>query len=357
VAVGMSGGVDSTVAACLLKQQGYDVLGITMSVWDGGPRDVKNFRGACYGPDEIEELQNVKKLCRQIGIPHLTVDLKKEYRSRVLDYFCGEYLEGKTPNPCVMCNRKLKFGLLVDKAREHIAFDFFATGHYARVFKNEQGRFLLRRAVDLKKDQSYFLWGLSQTQLSTLMLPLGELTKPQVRDIARAHGLGEVAEQAESQDFVDCSEYKALFEGRPVVPGDIVDMQGNKLGTHEGIVYYTVGQRKGIGVGGLKDPLYVVKIDATLNRVVVGPKEELMGTALLAGDLNWIADIGGAKSVKALARIRQQNKENACTAELLDDGTARVVFENPQLSITAGQSIVFYDGDVVLGGGIIKKRL
>ena len=355
VAVGLSGGVDSSVAAVLLKKNGYDVIGITMEIFDGTMGMKEGEKHACYGPGEKEDLESTAAFCREIGIPFHRIDLRKEYRECVIDYFTSEYLDGRTPNPCIVCNYKLKFGFLLEKARRAgVDFSFFATGHYARIKKSGE-RFLLKRASDLSKDQSYFLYTLKPEQLSQILFPIGEFTKQQVREIARSHGL-ETAERPESQDFVAGGDYSALFDKGAVRQGDIVDEKGNVLGKHRGIIHYTVGQRKGLGISSAS-PLYVVKIDAKNNRVVVSDKDNLFSEGLIVKDLNLIAVERLDRQYRVKAKIRLRHKEAEAAVFPYKNDKAKVLFDEPQMSVTPGQSVVFYLDDIVFGGGIIEEAL
>lgn len=358
VAVGMSGGVDSTITALLLKNKGYEVVGLTMAIYSGSIKPEPGAKNACYGPDEAEDLEKVAALCERLGIKHYSIDLKQQYKHDVLDYFCSQYMAGKTPNPCAVCNRKVKFGGLVRAAKQTgIDFDYFATGHYARCGQVENsGRFYIKKGAHRPKDQSYFLWGLGQDILSMLLLPLGELQKTQVRALAREACLPEVAEKADSQDFIDSRYYSSLFEGQPSRPGPVLDMKGETIGEHKGIIYYTIGQRKGLGIGGAKDPLYVVDINAEKNAVILGPRSALMHRTLEAGGMNWVSIAAPEKEMRVQARIRQQHMEAPATAFPLPDNRCRIVFDDAQLSITPGQSVVLYDGDTLLGGGVIESR-
>ncbi|MDD5628376.1 MAG: tRNA 2-thiouridine(34) synthase MnmA [Elusimicrobia bacterium] len=357
VAVGLSGGVDSAVAARLLLEQGLAVVGLTMQTWDGSAPIPDRGRSGCYGPGEARDLEAARAVARRLGIPHHIIPLAAEFKASVLDYFRGEYRCGRTPNPCVRCNQTMKFGLLLRKARSlGIDFDLFATGHYARL-ETVDGRALLRRAADRRKDQSYFLARLSQEQLRGLVLPLGGLTKQAVKAKARALGWADLADRHESQDFIESPDYGVLFDESDRRPGPIRDLSGRAIARHKGIVFYTVGQRKGVGLSGEGRPLYVARIDAASNTVVVGPQEALYCARFLVRDLNWVARSGppeGALPVEV--QVRQQHRPAAAELSRADEpGAVRVDCAEPQLSVTPGQTAVFYRDDVVLGAGTIAS--
>ncbi len=358
VAVGLSGGVDSSVAAWLLKRDGWQVVGLTMSIWDGSiPMPDVGISG-CFGPGEVRDLVAVKEVANRIGIEHRVISLAEKYRETVLDYFRAEYLAGRTPNPCVRCNQRMKFGFLLEQARaQGLEFEKFATGHYARVRRDEaSGRWQLLRGKDTGKDQSYFLSRLRQEQLSELIFPLGELTKSEVKELARELGWGDLAEKEESQDFIECNDYAVLFQKGDSTPGDFVTRDGKVLGQHRGIIHYTIGQRKGLELGGGGTPWYVVEIDAARNRVVVGSREELGAPELVASDLNWIALAGPPENpLRCSVQIRQRHRAAAATVSSTKGGRVRAVFDEPQVSVTPGQIAVLYDGDRVLGSGTIEK--
>jgi tRNA-specific 2-thiouridylase len=356
VAVGLSGGVDSSVAAALLKKQGYDVIGITMAVYDGSVNPIiKGAKHACYGPDEQEDLDMTELICKKLDIPFHVIDLKKEFRTHVIEYFKSEYLTGRTPNPCVVCNRELKFGFLLDKAkRAGIDFDFFATGHYARIDKLHD-RYLLKRPIDLSKDQTYFLYALKQDQLSRILFPVGEYKKKQIREIARSLSL-KSADNPESQDFISGNDYTPLFHKGEVKEGDIIDESGMAIGRHKGIIHYTLGQRRGLGIASER-PLYVTKIDADNNRIIVSHKEDLFSKSLIASDLNLISMQTMDKDYSVRAKIRLNHKAVQAIVAPHENDKVKVVFNEPQLAITPGQSVVFYSDDMVLGGGIINEIL
>lgn len=355
VAVGLSGGVDSSIAAALLKEEGYEVIGVSMLTFDDSMPVTESERHACYGPGEEEDVKSAASVCHKLGIPFHAIDLREEFRNHVINYFRHEYLEGRTPNPCIVCNHKLKFGFLLEKTKVMgIDFDFFATGHYAQIAESS-GRFLLKRAADLSKDQTYFLYALTQEQLSHTLFPLGGYTKTKVREMALAFGL-ETANRPESQDFVSGMDYASLFSEEELKEGDIVDESGKVLGTHRGIIHYTVGQRKGLGISSDR-PLYVLRIDAQRNRIVVSDKENLISDGLIAADLNLIAvdQLEGPHKVKV--KIRLQHEEVEATLLPHENSRAKIVFDEPQMSVTPGQSAVFYADDVVFGGGIIEHSI
>ena len=355
VAVGLSGGVDSSVAAALLRQKGYAVRGITMQIFDGSLELKEGHKHACYGPGEIEDLEAAESVCQKLDIPLDTIDLRAEYRQFVIDHFRREYLAGKTPNPCIVCNRRLKFGFLIEKAKKIGAdFEFFATGHYARIVKSG-GRYLLQKAKDTSKDQSYFLYALTSEQLSHTIFPLGTHTKHQVREMARAFGLT-TAERTESQDFIAGGDYSLFFGKDEVKAGDIVNRDGKILGKHRGIIHHTVGQRRGIGIASGR-PLYVVKIDAENNRIVVGDQEDLYSQGLIAKDINLIALDKIDRPYRARVKIRLNSRAVGATVFPYENGKLKVLFNKPQMSVTPGQHAVFYDKDTVIGGGVIQKAL
>ena len=351
ILVGLSGGVDSSVAALILKQQGHEVVGATMSIWGKDGMAAKSgHKNACYGPDEKEDIEEARKIAAQIGIPYYVFNCVEQYEQIVLDNFKSEYIQGRTPNPCVWCNALVKFGVLPLIAKENgIEFDKFATGHYARV-EEKDGRFLLKRGIAPHKDQSYFLYRLKQEQLKNIILPLGNYTKDQIRKIAKDNGL-EVAEKPDSQDFYD-GDYNELL-GVKEKDGNIVDLDGKILGHHKGIWNYTIGQRKGIGVSAT-EPLYVLELRKDTNEVVIGPADKTFKKELTAVNLNWIAFDKLENERKVYAKIRSTQQPTPVTITQNGDNVD-VVFDELQKSIAIGQSVVFYDEDVVLGGGVIDQ--
>lgn len=353
VVVAMSGGVDSSVAAALLKEKGHDVIGVTMKVWDGEVFRGNKTRHSCYGPDEEEDIEDAQRIAQVLGIPFYTFDLRKEYRTEVLDYFCQEYLLGRTPNPCIKCNRTVKFDALVKKARDSgLEFDYFASGHYARVeYDESKRRYLLKKAKDMSKDQSYFLFSLSQKQLGRSLFPLGNYAKEEVRNMACALGLG-VEDKRESQDFF-AGDYSSLL-GTGAKPGPIVNKEGKILGKHRGIAFYTIGQRRGLGISS-KEPLYVTEIDQGRNAIIVGPKRETYGDELVASELNWIAMKILHQPIEAKVKIRYLHKEAEAVIAPMKDDKIRIKFKEPQMAITPGQAAVLYDDDIVMGGGTIER--
>jgi tRNA-specific 2-thiouridylase len=354
VVVGMSGGVDSSAAAALLLQQGYEVIGITLKLW---PQDcLARAEDKCCGPQAVADARGV---CHRLGIPFYLVDEAEEFRQQVIEYFAAEYRAGRTPNPCVLCNEKLKFGTLVTRARK-LGADFVATGHYARVERDAAtGRFLLQRGRDSRKDQSYFLFSLRQDQLARSLFPLGELTKTDTRDVARERQL-KTAEKEESMEicFVPDNDYgRFLQQAKLVAPhrGEIVDTTGRVLGHHDGIEFYTIGQRKGLGIAAPK-PLYVLELDPARNRVVVGDDDTaLQRDTFTVQRCNWIPFDAPAGEIEVTAKIRYNHAGTLATVTPQADSAARVRLHTPQRAVTPGQACVFYQDDLVLGGGWIAR--
>jgi len=344
VVVAMSGGVDSSVAAALLKEAGYEVIGVTMEIW---PSNGQAFGGCCG----IEAAEDAKRVAYKLDIPHYVMNFRDIFAQRVIDYFCVEYSLGRTPNPCIRCNQYIKFGALLQRIRELDA-DFMATGHYARIEQSPNGYRLLK-AVDPTKDQSYFLYTLGQRELKHLLLPVGNFNKAQVRKLAVELGLP-TANRRESQDicFTPDNDYRSFIARYiPLKPGDIVDTNDKVLGKHKGLALYTVGQHKGLGLNS-SERLFVLRLDAASNRLVVGTEDELFSNRLNASQLSWVS--GEAPSGNITAKIRYKSPEVAVQLTLRD-GMAEVLFHEPQRAITPGQAVVFYQGETVLGGGIIEE--
>ncbi|CAM3551329.1 MULTISPECIES: tRNA 2-thiouridine(34) synthase MnmA [Brevibacillus] len=354
VVVGMSGGVDSSVTAYLLKQQGYDVIGIFMKNWD----DTDEF-GHCTAEDDF---QDVRRVCEQIDIPYYTVNFEKEYMDKVFQYFLDEYKRGRTPNPDVMCNREIKFGELLAKVMD-LGADYIATGHYAQV-KHIDGEYKLLRGVDNNKDQTYFLNVLGQEQLSKTMFPIGHMPKPQVREIAEKAGLA-TAKKKDSTGicFIGERNFREFLQNYlPAKKGNIETVDGLVIGHHDGLMYYTLGQRQGLGIGGghgtSGEPWFVVDKDLERNVLIVGEGSNhprLYSTSLMATEVNWVSHSKPQESFRCTAKFRYRQPDQGVTVNLLGDNQVEVVFDQPQKAVTPGQAVVFYDGEVCLGGGTIDK--
>ena len=380
IAVAMSGGVDSSTVAAMLRVEGHNVVGLTMQLWnqrrlagrEGMPEQVQ---GRCCS---IDDVYDARRVAEELGIPYYVVNHEERFERDVVRPFIDEYLSGRTPIPCSLCNNHLKFDQLLITARQ-IGADMLATGHYARVeFSPERNRWLLRRAADESKDQTYFLFGLTQEQLSRTLFPLGEMRKPQVRELARQHSLA-LAEKPDSQEicFVPGGDYKRFIdvylaeqgEQLPDTSGELVTTDGRVIGHHEGVHNFTVGQRKGLGVA-TGSPLYVININGAEGKVTVGGNDDLLSRTLVARDVNWIAidDLqeeiargpqppSAAHGLRVRAKIRHRHEPAAAVLEPAANGEVRVTFDEPQRAITPGQAVVFYNGDVVVGGGWIAERL
>jgi tRNA-uridine 2-sulfurtransferase len=353
VVVGMSGGVDSSATAALLLEQGYEVVGITLKLW---PQDcVSRAEDKCCGPQAV---MDARAVCHKLGIPYYLVDEAAEFQSKVIQYFADEYRAGRTPNPCVMCNQNLKFGRLIDRA-DQLGARFVATGHFARLEPSSDGtRTLLKRGRDLHKDQSYFLFSLRQHQLARALFPLGEKTKSDTREVAR-HCQLKTAEKEESMEicFVPDNDYGKFLQQANLAgkhQGEIVDLNGQILGRHEGIEFYTIGQRKGLRISSPK-PLYVLELDPQTNRVVVGDDSALDRDEFMVDRCNWIPFDDPPAMLEAVAKIRYNHPGTPATVTPLPGGRAKVKLQVPQRAITPGQAAVFYQDDLVLGGGWILR--
>lgn len=334
--IAMSGGVDSSVTAKLMLEAGYDCVGCTMRLWDNA------------------DSRDARELASSLGIPFHEFDLRAEFERHVICKFVHSYEAGQTPNPCIDCNRNMKFGMLFDRADE-LGCDILATGHYARVERGADGRYLLKKALDSSKDQSYVLYMLGQRELSRLAFPLGNLTKSDVRSLAGQSGFAN-ADKAESQDicFVPDSDYASVIAARGAKsePGEFVTTGGEVLGEHRGLIHYTVGQRKHLGIS-YAHPLYVVRLETDTNRVILGTDEELYAATALLRDFSWVSGDAPACDLRCMAKIRYRKKEEDAIACIEPDGTVRLMFDKPQRAICPGQAAVLYDGDTVLGGGTI----
>ena len=356
VVVAMSGGVDSSVAAALLKERGYEVTGITMNLFSL-PKEIcqEESLRSCCGWRAFEDAQRVAMVLK---IPHFVADFKDSFEKKVIADFCEEYRKGRTPNPCIRCNQYIKFEALVRRAKKLNA-DYIATGHHARIeYDSARGKYFLKKGKDKEKDQSYFLYPLTQELLSLILMPVGEMTKAEVRKAAHDFGLP-VAEKPESQEicFVPDKDYAQFLKDRISEvsnPGPIVDSNHRLLGQHQGIIHYTVGQRKGMGVAAAH-PLYVLSIDVKKNEIVVGPNEELYRSRLMASQVRFISGEALTRLLTVKAKIRYRHSESKAVITPAGSGQVRVEFEKPQRALTPGQSVVFYDGDIVLGGGIIDR--
>ena len=359
VVVAMSGGVDSSLTAALLLHEGYDVIGMTMQIWENDERvDKPDSRGCC----SLSAVDDARGVADKLGIPYYVVNFRKLFQKSVVDYFIREYGAGKTPNPCIACNRFVKFEGLLHKAQE-VGADFLATGHYARItYDKQRQRYLLRKGIDSLKDQSYALYHLNQHTLAHFLFPLGGYTKVQTRQIAREYGLA-VADKPDSQEicFVPNDDYQAFLADKSpnvVQPGSIVDQQGTVLGQHQGLAFYTIGQRKGLGFAAGK-PFYVIALDIVKNQVIVGENQDVFASECIASDLNWILFDQLAAPLRVQAKIRYGAKvgEAMITPFTAISGQEKVkiVFDQPQRAITPGQSVVFYLDDIVVGGGVIEK--
>ena len=352
VVIGMSGGVDSSVAAYLLKKQGYDVIGVTMQIWQEDKEYEEREGGCC----SLSAVDDARRVADKIGIPFYVLNFRDSFKKNVIDYFIDEYMEGKTPNPCIACNKYLKFDELLKKA-QGIGADYIATGHYAKI-EEHNGRYILVKSDDDKKDQTYALYNMTQEQLAHTLMPCGEYTKDRIREIAKEIGL-DVHNKKDSEEICfisDNNHGKYISEAMPgkVKQGNFVDKDGNILGKHKGIVYYTIGQRKGLGLA-MGRPVFVTDINPLTNEVVVGAEEDIFKTDLICKDINFIAFDNLDKSLELKAKIRYSAKPATATITPLENGKVRVSFKEKQRAITKGQSVVFYLDDLVVGGGIIES--
>ena len=342
VVIGMSGGVDSSVAALLLKEQGYDVIGVTMELWK---------------KETDIAITDAKKIADRLNIPFHTLDLTKEFKQFVIDNFSKQYIDGKTPNPCIECNKYLKFGLMLEKAKELFDADYIATGHYAKIqYDKKTNRYYIEQADTIAKDQTYVLYNMTQEQLKHTLMPLGNYTKEQVRKIAEENDFI-TANKKDSQEicFVEDNNYAGFIEKHynyKCVPGDFVDTQCIKYGKHKGIIHYTVGQRRGLGLS-LKKPLYVKQVNPKTREVVLCPKEELFSDSLICHNINLITIDKLEQPISVLVKIRYSAPKVKATLLPIDSDTIKVIFDEPQRAVTPGQAVVFYNNNIVVGGGTI----
>jgi tRNA-specific 2-thiouridylase len=368
IAIAMSGGVDSSAAAAILKEQGHELVGFTMQLWDQR-RGINTDENGDPLPSRccsLDDVYDARRVAEELDFPFYVLNLERDFDRAVVQPFVSSYLAGETPIPCVSCNSRLKFASL-DRLALSLGCEKVATGHYARVeFDPPTNRYKLLRGLNQQKDQSYFLWELTQAQLSRALFPLGEMSKPEARDAARQHGLVGVSEKKESQEicFVPDGDYAGFIDRyleaedateRLPGSGEIVDTNGRVIGRHEGIHRYTIGQRRGIGIADER-PLYVISIDAGRNRVMAGSAEELLGSEFTVARVNWIAFDDPQEPVRAEVRVRYRHTAAAATITPLAEGRARIVFDEPQRAITPGQASVFYRGDEVVGGGWIVRQ-
>ena len=353
VVVGMSGGVDSSVAAWLLKKQGYDVIGVTMQIWQDEEPEAVEENGGCCGLSAVDD---ARRVAEDLAIPYYVMNFKKEFRENVMDYFVAEYLNGRTPNPCIACNRFVKWESLLKRSLE-IGADYIATGHYARIEKLPSGRYALKKSATAAKDQTYALYSLTQEQLAHTLMPVGEYTKDEIRKMAEELNL-RVAHKPDSQEicFIPDNDYARFIRedsGKELPEGNFVDLQGNILGRHRGLTHYTVGQRKGLNLS-MGHPVFVVEIRPETNEVVIGENRDVFSRTLRFNRINWMAVDGlHGKERRFTAKIRYGHKGAPCTVREIGSDLAECVFDEPQRAITPGQAVVLYDGEYVAGGGTI----
>ena len=352
VVVGLSGGVDSSVAAYLLKEQGYDVIGVTMQIWQEEDSCTVEENGGCCGLSAVED---ARRVAQKLDIPYYVMNFRKEFQKQVIDYFTREYLEGRTPNPCIACNRYVKWESLLKRSLE-IGADYIATGHYARVEQLPNGRYAIRNSVTAKKDQTYALYNLTQEQLARTLMPVGAYTKDEIRKIAEEAGLL-VAHKKDSQEicFVPDNDYAGFIKnstGKTIPKGNFVLADGKVIGEHQGIIHYTIGQRKGLNLS-MGHPVFVTKIRPDSNEVVIGENEDLFVNTLICDRVNFMAMEGLDGEVRLKAKIRYNHPGAECVISPAEDGKVRVTFDQPQRAITPGPAVVFYQGEYVAGGGII----
>ena len=354
VVVGMSGGVDSSVAACLLKEQGYDVIGVTMQIWQEEDSCTVEENGGCCGLSAVED---ARRVAWTLGIPYYVMNFRKEFQKNVIDYFVAEYLHGRTPNPCIACNRYVKWEALLERSLE-IGADYIATGHYARISQLPNGRYTIRNSVTAAKDQTYALYNLTQFQLSKTLMPIGDYAKDEVRKIAEDRGLT-VAKKKDSMEicFVPDQDYARFIEensGKKIPEGNFVTTDGKIVGRHRGITHYTVGQRKGLNLS-MGKPVFVLEIRPETNEVVIGDGTEVYADRLICSDLNFMSVPDFPDDFPVVAKIRYNHRGTKAHVRRIGADRAEVLFEEPVRAVTPGQAVVFYDGEYVAGGGTIIK--
>lgn len=352
VVIGMSGGVDSSVAAYLLKEAGYDVIGVTMQIWQEESVQTQEENGGCCGLSAVDDARRVAQM---LEIPYYVMNFRKEFKENVMDYFVAEYLQGHTPNPCIACNRYVKWEALLDRSME-IGADYIATGHYAQVEELPNGRFTLRKSATDAKDQTYALYNLTQEQLSHTLMPVGQYTKDEIRKIASDIGLL-VANKPDSQEicFIPDNDYASFIEentDKKIEEGNFVDLEGNIIGRHKGITHYTIGQRKGLNLS-MGKPVFVVEIRPETNEVVIGDNSDVFGDRLQCNHINFMSIPDLEDEMKVIAKIRYSHKGAKAKIRKVDKDIIECVFEEPQRASTPGQAVVFYDGEYVVGGGTI----
>ncbi|WP_099192151.1 tRNA 2-thiouridine(34) synthase MnmA [Tepidibacter mesophilus] len=357
VMIGMSGGVDSSVAAYLLKEQGYDVIGVTMKLWQDEDEEIMEREGGCCSLSAVED---ARRVANKIGIPFYVMNFKQVFKDKVIDYFIDEYSKGRTPNPCIACNKYIKSGEFFEKAKQ-LDCDYIATGHYAKIeHDKESGRYLLKKSITDAKDQTYALYNMTQHELEHTLFPLGYYTKDKIREIAAEVGLI-VANKPDSQEicFVKDNDYAGYVKrhtNKQIKEGYFIDKEGNILGKHKGIIHYTIGQRKGLGIA-LGKPMFVVDILPKKNAVVLGDHDDVFSQGLIATDVNFIPFDDIEEPIKVQAKVRYSGKPENATVYKEGKDKIKILFDKKQRAITAGQSVVMYDGDIVIGGAIIEKRI
>ncbi len=354
VVVGMSGGVDSSVAAYLLKEAGYEVIGVTMQIWQDEESEIQEENGGCCGLSAVDD---ARRVANNLGISYYVMNFKDDFKKNVMDYFVNEYLEGRTPNPCIACNRYVKWEALLKRSLS-LGADYIATGHYAQVVKLDNGRYTLKKSITTEKDQTYALYNLNQYQLEHTIMPVGQYTKDEIRNIARDINLS-VAYKPDSQEicFIPDNDYAKFIDentDKEIKEGNFVNLSGEIIGKHKGITHYTIGQRKGLNLS-MGKPVFVVEIRPETNEVVIGEPEDVFSNRVLANKLNFMSIESLDKEMKVTGKVRYSHKGSPCTIRIIGEDTLECIFDEPQRAITPGQALVLYDGDFVVGGGTIIR--